>query len=352
MFDDFHIPLPKGEIGTQLQRKIDNKTKPFGALGELEHLALQLGVIQQTLTPRVDKPKMILFAADHGVVDQGVSAFPQQVTEQMVMNFVAGGAAVSVFCRQNQVPLEIVDVGVNATLVKHPLISDRKVALASQDYSLKPAMSADQCQQAIQAGVDEVNNAIEQGVNLLMFGEMGIGNTCVSSGLMSVLLNMPVVEAVGRGTGLDQAGVEHKANVIAQSIARAEQHTGRNAQSWSIQTLLEQLGGFEIIAMMGAMLQSAKRGVAFVVDGFICSVAFMLAKQVSANVAAFGIFAHQSNEQAHQRLLTELKAEPILSLNLRLGEGSGAILAYPLIQSACLFLEQMASFDDAGVSKG
>ncbi|MGO2355247.1 MAG: nicotinate-nucleotide--dimethylbenzimidazole phosphoribosyltransferase [Marinomonas foliarum] len=350
MFKQFSIQAPSAEISAELQQKIDTKTKPLGALGELENIAFQLGKIQQSLSPDVSKPKMIIFAADHGVVAQGISLFPQEVTPQMVMNFLMGGAAVSVFCDQHKVPLRIVDVGVNAKLEAHPLLGDRKVAFASKDFSQQAAMTAEQLDKAIQAGVDEANLAIDDGVNLLMFGEMGIGNTCVSSCMMTALMGVNANDSAGRGTGLDVAGVSHKAKIIELSLKRAEQETGQIISDWSAQTLAEQIGGFEILAMAGAMLQSAQRQTAFVVDGFICSVALLFAQKVALDVREYAIFAHQSNEKAHKILLDHLNAEPILSLDLRLGEGSGAILAYPLIQSACVFLKKMASFESAGVS--
>jgi nicotinate-nucleotide--dimethylbenzimidazole phosphoribosyltransferase len=350
LFPSFTVQAPSSVIDAEIRHKIDHKTKPLGALGELESIAFQLAKIQNTLTPDVSKAKMIVFAADHGVVAQGISLFPQEVTPQMVMNFLMGGAAVSVFCEQHKVPLRVVDVGVNAELAEHPLLGARKVAFASKDFSQEAAMTSEECAQAIQAGVDETNLAIDDGVNLLMFGEMGIGNTCVSSCMMTALVGVSAADSAGRGTGLDKAGVSHKAQVIEQSLKRAEEATGQLMKDWSAQTLAEQVGGFEILAMAGAMLQSAQRQTAFVVDGFICSIALLFAQKVAPNVRAFAIFAHQSNEQAHKMLLEHLNAEPILSLDLRLGEGSGAILAYPLIQSASVFLNKMASFESAGVS--
>ena len=351
MFPTFTIQVPSSAIEKELQQKIDTKTKPLGSLGELERIAFQLGRIQNSVTPDVSKAKMIVFAADHGVVAQGVSLFPQEVTPQMVMNFLMGGAAVNVFCEQHAVPLRVVDVGVNAKLDAHPLLGARKVAFASNDFSQEAAMTAEQVTQAIQAGVEEVDLAIDDGVNLLMFGEMGIGNTCVSSCMMTALVGMNATDTAGRGTGLDSAGVSHKAQVIEQSLKRAEQATGQRMADWSAQTLAEQIGGFEILAMAGAMLQSAQRKTAFVVDGFICSVALLFAKKVASDVTEYAIFSHQSNEKAHRTLLENLNADPILSLGLRLGEGSGAILAYPLIQSSCVFLNRMASFESAGVAE-
>lgn len=350
MFQSFQIQAPSSALDVDLQHKIDTKTKPPGSLGSLEKIAFQLGRIQGKTIPDVSRAKMIVFAADHGVVDQGISLFPQEVTPQMVMNFLMGGAAVSVFCQQHNVPLRVVDVGVKVDLDDHPLLAKRKVAYASQDFSQTAAMTSEQVAMALQAGVEEVDQAIAEGNQLLMFGEMGIGNTCVSSCMMSALLGDDATLTAGRGTGLDDHGVSHKANIIQQSLLRAEQETGQCMADWSPQTLAEQVGGFEILAMAGAMLQAAKQQTAFVVDGFICSVALLFAHKVSPQVKAYAMFAHQSNEQAHQRLLEFLNAEPILSLDLRLGEGSGAILSYPLIQSACVFMAQMASFESAGVS--
>lgn len=268
----------------------------------------------------------------------------------MVMNFLMGGAAVSVFCRQHNVPLRVVDVGVKGDIAEHTLLSQRKVAHGSRDFSQMAAMTPEQVVLAMQAGIEEVDQAIAEGCNLLMFGEMGIGNTCVSSCMMSALLGESPQQTAGRGTGLDQAGVSHKANVIQASLERAESETGQAVQDWDAETLAMQVGGFEILAMAGAMLQSAERNTAFVVDGFICSVALLFAYKVNPLVKDYAVFAHQSNEQAHQKLLAHLQAQPILSLDLRLGEGSGAILAYPLIQSACVFMANMASFESAGVS--
>jgi len=350
VFEQFDISLPSLELKAALQHKIDSKTKPVGALGELESIAFQLGTIQNSLTPDVSRPQMIVFAADHGVVDQGISLFPQEVTPQMVMNFLMGGAAVSVFCQQHGVPLRVVDVGVKSSIDDHPLLGQRKVAFGSKDFSQQAAMTSQELARTISAGVDEADLAIDAGCNLLMFGEMGIGNTCVSSCLMSAMTGLSASQCSGRGTGLDDAGVSHKARVIEASIKRAQEETGMAEVEWSPQTLAEQLGGFEIIAMASAMLQAAHRQTAFVVDGFICTVAFLFAQKVEPNVRHYAMFAHQSNEKAHRLLLEQLKADPILSLDLRLGEGSGAILAYPLIQSATVFLNTMASFESAGVS--
>ncbi|WCN10333.1 nicotinate-nucleotide--dimethylbenzimidazole phosphoribosyltransferase [Marinomonas mediterranea] len=352
VFDQFSIPPSSRSLERDIQHKIDTKTKPPGSLGVLEVLTAQLAKIQNSLTPSVDHAQMIVFAADHGIVDQGVSAFPQEVTPQMVGNFLAGGAAVSVFCKQHDVALKVVDVGVNADIPAHPLLASAKVAYGSKDFMLEAAMSSRQLEQALVVGVNQANAAIDSGVNLMMFGEMGIGNTCVASCMLSALTGMSGEETAGRGTGLSSEGVSHKAKVIQASLKRIEIALGKPMASWSAQDIGEQCGGFEIIAMAGAMLQSAQRGVAFVVDGFICTAAYAFAMKVQSNLSDYAIFAHQSNETAHQAILQHLNVRPVLTLDLRLGEGSGAILAYPIIKSATVFMTQMASFADAGVSDG
>ncbi|MDB4837980.1 nicotinate-nucleotide--dimethylbenzimidazole phosphoribosyltransferase, partial [Marinomonas sp.] len=255
-------------------------------------------------------------------------------------------------CKQHNVPLRVVDAGVAVELETHPLLGQRKVAFASKDFSVEAAMSSEESMDALQAGIDEVDLAIDAGTNLLMFGEMGIGNTCVSSCMMSALVGTSPEDSTGRGTGLDEEGVSHKIQVIQTSLQRAERETGQVVSGWSSETLAEQVGGFEILAIAGAMLRSAERQTAFVVDGFICSVALLFAEKVNPNVVHFAVFAHQSNEKAHKNLLSQFKAQPLLSLALRLGEGSGGILAYPLINSACVFINEMASFESAGVSEG
>ncbi|WP_231870759.1 nicotinate-nucleotide--dimethylbenzimidazole phosphoribosyltransferase [Marinomonas aquimarina] len=336
------------ELDDDIQHKIDFKTKPPGSLGGLESIAYQVARIQRTLTPTIERAQMLVFAADHGAVDKGISAFPQEVTAQMVTNFLAGGAAVSVFCRQHQVPLKVVDVGVKVDMPDHPLLSKRKVASASQDFSEQAALTLDEVNQALSAGADEVDAC--QDVDILLFGEMGIGNTGVSSCMMSAITGTKPEQTAGRGTGLDDAGVSKKAQIIAASLKRAEQALHKPVGEWAPWEVATQVGGLEILAMSGAMLRSAELGKPFVVDGFICTVALLFASQIQAAVTDYAIFAHQSDEQAHKTLLQQFQAEPILKLDLRLGEGSGAILSYPIIKSAVVFFNDMASFESAGVS--
>ena len=352
----FNIAPISTALDAALQEKIDNKTKPLGALGQLESLAKQLGQIQQSLEPEIQKPHMIVFAADHGVVAQNVSPFPQEVTYQMVLNFLAGGAAVNVFCAQHKVPLRIVDVGVKSIFDDHTLLSKRKVANGTKDFTQKSAMTEYEFKAALQVGFDEVDRVNTTGSNLVMFGEMGIGNTTTASCLMACLTGLSPESCVGPGTGADEEGIARKAKVIEQTQARIKEDYPRELYRKSIseldvQLIAQECGGFEIVAMTGAMIRAAERKVAFVVDGFICSVAFLLASKLDENVKGFAIFGHESQETAHAALLRYLEVTPLLSMSLRLGEGSGAILALPIIESATLFLKNMASFESAKVSQ-
>ncbi len=344
-------PLSRA-LESALMEKINNKTKPLGSLGVLEELALTLGLIQGSDSPQVDKPKMLVFAGDHGVVAQGVSPFPQEVTCQMVMNFLAGGAAVSVFCQQHDVPLQVVDVGVNGEFESMPLLTNRKVNMGTKDFSLAPAMTENEFLLALDAGVTEVNVAHSEGKNILLFGEMGIGNTTVGAALMSAFLSKPIRECVGAGAGSTSEGIEKKISVIENAFARIDAHYGTPIAQLNADVIAQEIAGFEVVAMAGAMLRSAELGLAYVVDGFICTSALLLASKLNQNVVDYGIFAHQSHERAHLDMLAHFKASPILSLSMRLGEGSGAIVALPIIQSAAIFLNNMASFESAGVSEG
>lgn len=350
MLKPFNVVSVDGVLDDQIQHKIDMKTKPLGSLGGLESIAFQIARIQNTLVPNVSKAKMIVFAADHGAVAKGISAFPQEVTPQMVANFLAGGAAVSVFCQQHNVPLKVVDAGVMVDMPDHPLLSKRKVAYGSKDFSETAALTLEEVNAALEAGAAEVTEAVNDGVELLMFGEMGIGNTGVSSCMLSAISGIAPGQTTGRGTGLDDAGVSKKAVIIEQALQRAAAELNKPIGEWAPWEIATQVGGLEILAMAGAMLRSAELQKPFVVDGFICTVALLFAKQVQADVVEYAVFAHQSNEQAHRLLLEEFDATPILKLDLRLGEGSGAILSYPIIQSAVAFFNNMASFESAGVT--
>jgi nicotinate-nucleotide--dimethylbenzimidazole phosphoribosyltransferase len=341
----FQIPPLASALKLELQRKIDSKTKPLGALGLLETIVLQIGLIQQTLTPKLKDPTMLVFAGDHGIVESGVSPYPQAVTAQMVLNFINGGAAINVFCTQNGVKLRVVDAGVNHVFAPHAHLIDAKIGLGTANYLIEAAMSPEQCEQALTVGASIASKEISSGCNVMAFGEMGIGNTSSASTLMSVLCHLPIEECVGRGTGLDDTGLFKKTKLLKEAIA-----FHRLDGSDPIMAL-QTFGGFEIAMMAGAMLGAAEKKAILLIDGFIVSAALLVASKLQPTIVDYCIFAHCSDEQAHKQMLNYLGAKPLLEMGLRLGEGTGAALAYPLLAAAVNFLNEMASFESAGVSE-
>ncbi len=333
-------PTADAALEAQLRHKIDHKTKPPGALGRLEALALQLGLIQQQDTVALREPQIVVFAADHGIVAEGVSAYPQAVTVQMVGNMLAGGAAINVFARQHGFALQVVDAGVAADLPAHPQLLQRKIAHGTHNACQAPAMSLAQAQAALASGM-----AIVRALpgNVVAFGEMGIANTSAAALLLARLTGASLEDATGRGTGLDDAQLQHKQAVLQRALAR-------HAQATTPLEALAALGGFEIAMMTGAMLQAASERRVVLVDGFIAGVAALLAHALVPPVQDYLVFCHRSAEHGHSLLLARLGATPLLELGLRLGEGTGALLAWPLLQSAANFLNEMASFESAGVS--
>jgi nicotinate-nucleotide--dimethylbenzimidazole phosphoribosyltransferase len=335
-------PLPT-DILPALQQAIDQKTKPLGALGKLEQLALRIGQIQQTLTPVLRHPTAIVFAADHGIAAEGVSPYPQAVTQQMVLNFLARGAAINVFTLQHGLNLYIVDAGVNAELPNDPYLLNRKIARGTRNFRYEPAMTPEQCEQAIAQGAEVVSQMRQADCNIIVFGEMGIANTSSAAILMSLLGQIPIEDCVGRGAGLDDQGLAHKTQVLQAAI---RQHAIEPEPFMVLTTY----GGFEIAMMCGAFLQAAAERMIILVDGFIVTSALLVASCLYPAVLEYCIFSHLSDEAGHQKLLNLLNADPLLRLNMRLGEGTGAVLAYPLVESAVRFLNEMASFASAGVS--
>ena len=331
----------QSELAKRLQHVIDHKTKPLGSLGRLEALAMQLGLILNTDQPRLQQPQMVVFAGDHGLAARGVSAYPSDVTWQMVENFLAGGAAVSVLARQHGLALTVVDAGVAKDIAPRAGLQIRKIAYGTADASQGPAMSADQCLSAMAAGADLIKGLPG---NAVLFGEMGIGNTSSAALLMARLTGLPLDQCVGRGTGLDDAGVQRKLAVLQQALQA-------NANAAQPLDALAALGGFEIAMMCGAMLEAAAQKRVVVVDGFISSSAVLVAHAMQPDMLSCCVFAHQSDESGHARMLNHLGVQPLLHLGLRLGEGSGAALAWPLLESACAILRDMASFESAGVSQ-
>ncbi|AVO47907.1 nicotinate-nucleotide--dimethylbenzimidazole phosphoribosyltransferase [Melaminivora suipulveris] len=327
-------------LTTRLQALLDNKTKPLGSLGRLEQLALRIGLILGSEAPVLHTPQMLVCAADHGLAARGVSAYPSDVTWQMVHNFVTGGAAVSVLARQHGLGLTVVDCGVRHDFAPYPGLVVRKIAPGTQDASRGPAMTAAQCEKAIANGREVV--CLLPG-NALLPGEMGIGNTSAAAMLLARLTDADVADCAGPGTGLDAQGMARKVAVLREALAA-------NADARSPLEALAALGGFEIATLVGAVLQAAHERRVIVVDGFITSAAVLVAARLAPAVLERCVFAHRSHEPGHARMLAALGADPLLDLNLRLGEGSGAALAWPLLVSACAILREMASFETAGVS--
>ncbi len=331
------------ELVADLQAKIDSKTKPLGALGRLETLAMQIGRIQQSLTPRLSRPHVVVFAADHGAAKAGISAYPQDVTWQMVENFLAGGAAINVFARQNQLALRIVDAGVAHDFGRRDGLINGKIAAGTANYLESPAMTASQRDTAMNYGRQLAHKLAESGCNALGLGEMGIGNTASASLITHCLTGAPLPQVIGRGAGLDDAGLDRKQMLLANALARG------GCPDNPLDVLAE-YGGFEIAMMVGALFGAAEKRMLLVIDGFIVTAALLVAHKLIPAIADYCVFAHHSSEPGHIRQLTHLNAAPLLDMNLRLGEGTGAALAWPLIQAAAAFLNDMASFESAGVS--
>ncbi len=333
-------PLVRAELERALRHAIDRKTKPLGALGRIEDLAWQIGRVQGTLQPALLAPQLVVFAADHGLARHGTSAYPREVTAQMVQNICGGGAAISVLARQHGLALTVVDAGVDAELPPHPLLLDRKIARGSADTLEQPAMTAAQCEQALRAG-----RALVRALpgNVLIPGEMGIGNSSAAALLLARIAGLPIEHCTGRGTGLDDAALARKTALLAHVLQR-------HADATAPLAALAALGGLEIAMMVGAMLQAAAEDRLVLVDGFIAGSAVLVAHALVPAMLERCVFAHRSQEPGHRHLMQHLDAAPLLDLGLRVGEGSGAALAWPLLQSACLLLNEMASFDSAGVS--
>lgn len=335
-------PVDK-EKGRRVKAYIDTLTKPQGSLGRLEELAVQLAEITGEDFPLVTPPGVIIFAADHGVVKEGVSAFPQEVTSQMVMNFVNGGAAINVFSRQIGAMLEVVDVGVAAEIAADDIVH-RKVRYGTGNFCELDAMEREEAERALHIGYERGEAMIQRGAKCLILGEMGIGNTTASSAILAVLSGKDVAELVGRGTGIGQETVAHKQKVIQRAIEARK--PDRNDPI----DILAKLGGLEIAAITGAMLAAAVHRIPILVDGFICTTAALLAKEMCPDAADYMVIGHHSVEIGHETAVHLLGKTPILDLGLRLGEASGAAVAFPIVQSASLMLKEMATFDSAGVS--
>ncbi len=351
----FDIQAVSCENSVEIQAKINGKTKPLGALGDLEQLAKQIAQIQlannnansfelsqQKLL--IKTPHLTVFAGDHGIASEGVSIAPSDVTSQMVANFANGGAAINVFCRQFGWQLSVVDAGIlHAPAAPLPVINQR-LGNITKSINQQTAMTQVQVEQGFEFAKQHIASISQTGCNLVAFGEMGIGNTTIASAIMAALMKVPASEVVGRGTGVSDDVIKKKQQVIEQALAL------HSESLVDAKAILRCLGGFELVQITAAMLAAAENNMVIIVDGFICTAAAMLAIELNANVKGYMVFAHCSGEQGHQKMLQWLNVKPLLSLGLRLGEGTGAALALPILQAAVGFYNDMASFADAEVT--
>jgi nicotinate-nucleotide--dimethylbenzimidazole phosphoribosyltransferase len=331
-------------LAASVQARLDDLTKPQGSLGKLEEIVMKYAVATGTADPELSRKKVFCFAADHGVAAEGVSAFPAEVTPQMVYNMLGGGAAINVLARHAGADLEVIDMGVNHDFAEHPMLRQCKVRHGSSNMAEGPAMTVEEALQAIMTGASLAIEARKQGYHLLATGELGIANTTPATALYAALLGLPVGEITGRGTGLDDEGLLHKAEVIGRSI-----EINRERSSTPLQALAT-LGGFEIAGICGLILGAASVGLPVVVDGFISSSAAVVAMKLSCRVGDYLFFSHLSNEQGHRAVMRKLGAVPILDLDLRLGEGTGAALAMQVIEASVRIYQEMATFSSAKVS--
>ena len=334
-------------LESAIQEKIDNLNKPKGALGRLEELAIQVCLIQQSLTPSLANPCHLLFGGDHGIECEGVSVSPREVTWQQMINFTHGGGGVNMFYRQHGFKLRIVDVGVDYDLSAVEGIFNHKIARGTKNFLYEPAMSEKEFDQAIQIGSELVDECIAEGCKVLCVGEMGIANTSPSSIWMSLFGNIPLAECIGAGAGLDKPGIQHKYEVLSKAL---ENYRSQEPQPTTI-TPLRYFGGFEMIAAIGAMLRAAEQHLIILIDGFIMTACAAAAIQLYPNVKDYMIFTHCGDESGHKRMLDMVGAKPLLNLGLRLGEGTGALCTYPLIDSAVRMINEMNNFDNARITK-
>ena len=340
----FNIETPPPGITGKLQEKIDNLTKPKGSLGMLETVAMQVGLIQQTLSPSLREPVNVIFAADHGIADEGVSRSPKEVTRQMLSNFLDGGAGISFLARQHGFRLRVVDAGVDCDPLNNPSIINRKIRRGTRNFLHESAMTISEMEQALQYGADVVTDCYLNGTNVISFGEMGIANTAASSMWMTCLTDVPLAACVGAGSGLDSEGVRHKLQVLQAAL---DNYKGDH----SVLNVMRYFGGYEMVMAVGGMLRAVELKMVILVDGFIMTNCVLAASKLYPEVLPYCIYGHCGDEAGHKKLLEILHAVPLLDLGLRLGEGSGAICAYPIVDSAVRMINEMKSFSQASVTK-
>jgi nicotinate-nucleotide--dimethylbenzimidazole phosphoribosyltransferase len=355
----FQIEPLNTSLQSAIQQKIDNLNKPKGSLGRLEELALQVCLIQQTLSPSLAHPCHLLLGGDHGIEREGVSVSPREVTWQQMVNFTRGGGGVNMFCRQHGFKLRIVDVGVDYDLSNVEGIIDRKIARGTRNFLYEPAMSEEEFDQAIAVGASLVDDCIAEGCRVLSIGEMGIANTSPSSIWMHLFGNIPLADCIGAGAGLDTPGIRHKYEVLSQALSRHQTSLSPltsfsdRGQSVALRTLLPLriFGGFEMAAAIGAMLRAAEQHLVVLIDGFIMTACAIAAIRLYPASQDYMIFTHCGDESGHQRMLDIVKAKPLLHLGLRLGEGTGALCAFPIVDSAVRMMNEMNNFDNAKITK-
>ena len=344
---EFNIQPVNREMQAAIQQKIDNLNKPKGSLGRLEELAMQVCLIQQTLEPSTAHPCHLLLGGDHGIEREGVSVSPREVTWQQMINFTRGGGGVNMFCRQHDFKLRIVDVGVDYDLSNVSGIINRKIARGTKNFLYEPAMSEEEFDRAIAVGVDLADACIGEGCRVLSIGEMGIANTSPSSIWMHLFGNIPLEECIGAGAGLDTPGIRHKYEVLSQAV----EHYHHWSENQSQVAPLRYFGGFEMVAAIGAMLRAAEQHLIILVDGFIMTACAIAAVQLYPAAQDYMVFTHCGDESGHKRMLDIVDAKPLLHLGLRLGEGTGALCAFPIIDSAVRMMNEMNNFDNAKITK-
>ena len=344
----FNIHKPDDKMRQAIIDKIDNLNKPKGSLGHLEELALQICLIEQTLTPTLHNPCHLLFGADHGIEREGVSVSPREITWQQMINFARGGGGVNMFCRQHGFKLRLVDVGVDYDLAMYPDIINRKIANGTANFLYEPAMSIEQYQQALNVGAEMADACFNDGSDIICIGEMGIANTSPSSIWMSLFGNIPLEECVGAGAGLDNEGIRHKYEVLNKAI---ENFKSSGLDCSNTENIIRYFGGFEMVAAIGAMLRAAECHLVIMVDGFIMTACALAVSRLYPDIVDYMIFGHSGDEGGHARMLGLLGAKPLLSLGLRLGEGTGALCSFPIIDSAVRMITEMNNFQNAKITK-
>ena len=341
----FNIQSPCLDIKQNIQDKIDNLNKPKGSLGMLEDLALQICLIQQTLSPKLSHPCHILFGGDHGIEREGVSVSPRSVTWQQMINFTRGGGGVNMFCNQHGFELKIIDIGVDYNLSDYPKIINRKIANGTKNFLYEAAMTEEQFWNAIDIGAEMTDQCISEGCNIISIGEMGIANTSPSSIWMSIFGDIPLIECIGAGAGLSDEGIKHKYETLRTAIEKFD------SNNHDIIDTIRYFGGFEMVGAIGSMLRAAEKHVIILVDGFIMSACMLAASKLYPEILKYAIFGHCGDELGHRKMLNMLNAKPLLSLGLRLGEGTGALCAYPIIESAVNMTNEMNNFNNAHITK-